>query len=377
MKILMVAGLAQSLINFRGHLIAALQAHGYDVHVAAPFFSAQSNIRVKLQAMGVTVHEVPMNRTGINPLVDMHTAWALWRLMRRIRPDMVLTYTIKSVVYGSLAAWFAGVPKRFALITGLGYAFQNLNEFSALQAIAQTLYRISLFRVTLVFFQNPDDLILFQKLGLLRARTRVSVVHGSGVDLDRFQYRPLLADGRKDDSVKFLCIGRLLIDKGIREYVEAARIIRHRYPSTKFRLVGAIDSNPNSISQQELNAWVAEGTIEYLGELTDVRRAIEDCSVYVLPSYREGTPRTVLEAMSTGRAVITTNAPGCRETVRNCDNGFLVPIKSVDSLAEAMECFIRDPRLAQIMGRRGRGLAEEKYDVHKVNAVMLREMEIC
>lgn len=376
MRILLVAGLADSLINFRGPLIAALQARGLDIHVAAPDLPAQSRTRKQLQAMGLTVHEVPMARTGTNPWADLRTMLALWRLMRRIQPQKVLGYTIKPVIYGTLAAWLARVPQRFAMITGLGYAFQGDGQRSNLQALVQGLYRVALARANLVFFQNPDDLALFQQRELLPQHGRICVVNGSGVDLNRFEYIPLADMSAGSNLTSFLCIGRLLGDKGIREYAQAARLIKQRHPEVRFVLVGAIDSNPNSVGRAELDAWIAEGSIEYLGKLDDVRSAIEACSVYVLPSYREGTPRTVLEAMAMGRAVITTDAPGCRETVITGINGFLVPVRSVEALEEAMERFIQDPELARQMGQRGRKMAEDKYDVHKVNTVMLREMGI-
>lgn len=376
MRILLVAGLADSLVNFRGPLMAALQERGLDVHVVAPDLPAQSSSRQQLQALGLTVHEVPMARTGTNPLADLRTTWALWRLMRRIRPEKVLGYTIKPVIYGTLAAWLARVPQRFALITGLGYAFQGEGQRSKLQALVQGLYKLALARANLVFFQNPDDLALFRQRGLLQLDSKVCVVNGSGVDLSHFEYSPLPGTRTGGKLPSFLCIGRLLGDKGIREYAQAAQIIRQSYPSVRFVLVGGIDSNPNSVSQAELDSWVAEGCIEYVGKLVDVRPAIEACSVFVLPSYREGTPRTVLEAMAMGRAVITTDAPGCRETVVNGDNGYLVPVKSADALAAAMVNFLREPDLAYCMGRRGRQLAEEKYNVHQVNAVMMSEMGI-
>lgn len=376
MRILLVAGLADSLINFRGPLIAALQARGLDVHVAAPDMPPQSRTRQQLQALGLTVHEVPMARTGTNPLADLRTTWALWRLMHRIQPEKVLGYTVKPVIFGTLAAWLARVPQRFALITGLGYAFQGQGQRSKLQALVQRLYKAALARSNLVFFQNPDDLALFRQRGLLRPDCKVSVVNGSGVDLSRYDYRPLAARSEGANQPSFLFIGRLLGDKGIREYAQAARIIKQRSPAVRFVLVGDIDSNPNSVGQAELDAWVSEGCIEYMGRLADVRPAIESCSVYVLPSYREGTPRTVLEAMAMGRAVITTDAPGCRETVVNGANGYLVQVKSAESLAAAMVHFLNEPDLARRMGLRGRKLAEEKYDVNKVNAIMMREMGI-
>lgn len=375
LRVLVIAGMHESLINFRGPLIAELQAKGFQVHVAAPDLPLHSCARWKLEAMALTVHEVPMLRTGTNPFADLHTALALWRLMRSIRPTMVLGYTVKPVIYGTLAAWLAGVPRRYALITGLGYAFQGNARFGTLQALVQRLYAWALCKAKLVFFQNPDDLALFRQRGILQASTPVCLVNGSGVDLVSFAAKPLpcfLDVG----GMRFLLIARLLGDKGVREYAQAARVLKRTHPQVQCALVGWIDTNPNAIAQSELDAWVAEGCIEYLGRVDDVRPAIEACSVYVLPSYREGTPRSVLEAMAMARAIITTDAPGCRETVVDGDNGFLVPVKDPDALAKAMLRFIDQPALLASMGARSRQIAEEKYDVHKVNAVMLNVMGI-
>ena len=196
------------------------------------------------------------------------------------------------------------------------------------------------------------------------------VVNGSGIDLAEYAVAPVPA------APRFLLIARLLGDKGVREYAEAARRLRRQHPQARFSLVGWIDDSPDAIAQRELDGWVAEGALEFLGRLADVRPAIAAASVYVLPSYHEGTPRTVLEAMAMGRAIITTDAPGCRETVMEGNNGLLIPVRSVPALVEAMERFIAEPGLAERMGRRSRQVAEAKYDVRKVNAVMLREMGI-
>lgn len=371
MSFLIISSFPDSLLHFRGHLMAALIAKGLQVHVAAPGLPDDSAVRQQLQALGYVVHSLPMRRTGTNPVTDAFTMWLLWRLMRRIRPSYVLGYTIKPVIYGSLAAWLAGVPSRFALITGLGYAFQGKADARRfLRALVQRLYGLALRHTHKVFFQNPDDQCLFRSLGLLPMSTPSCVVNGSGVDLASFAVAPLPA------GQHFLLIARLLGDKGVREYVMAAQRIKAVHPTVRFSLVGWIDENPDAIAQDELDAWIQAGTLDFLGRLSDVRSAIAACSVYVLPSYREGTPRTVLEAMAMGRAVITTDAPGCRETVIDGENGFLVPIKSVDSLCDAITRFLTDPTLAARMGQRGRQLAENKYDVHKVNELMLVEMGI-
>lgn len=368
-RFLVVASFAESLLGFRGPLLSALQARGLEVHVAAPSLQTGQPLRATLEALGLHVHHLPMQRTGTNPVADMHTLWALWLLMRRVKPHHVLGYTIKPVIYGSLAAWLAGVSHRFALITGLGYAFQQQGSRGALQALVQRLYALALARVQCVFFQNPDDQALFLQRALVAPGARTCVVNGSGVDVAAFDVVPLPAG-----PPCFLLVARLLGDKGVREYAQAASRIRALQPNVRCLLVGWIDTNPDAIKQHELDAWVANGTLEFLGRLSDVRPAIAKCSVYVLPSYREGTPRTVLEAMAMGRAIITTDAPGCRETVVHGHNGLLVPVSSADALTQAMLTFVEEPKLAVTMGARSRAVAEDKYDVHKVNTVMLAEM---
>src|SRR5690554_1955899 len=374
MKFLLIAGFADSLTIFRKPLIVALLDKGLEVHVAAPELSANQEVMSELTALGVIAHDIPMQRTGMNPLADLRALLALWQLMRRIKPRYVLGYTIKPVIYGSLAAWLARVPQRFALITGLGFAFmgEEDNQRSRVRAVVQGLYRTALRHCQTVFFQNPDDEALFRQLKIVSAHANTCVVNGSGVDVSQFEVAPFAENA----APRFLLIARLLGDKGVREYAQAAEQVKQQYPDAQFDLVGWIDANPNTITQVELDQWVAAGTISFLGRLNDVRPAIQDCSVYVLPSYREGTPRTVLEAMAMGRAVITTDAPGCRETVVDGDNGFLIPVKSVNELVEAIQRFIDNPELVAEMGERSRQVAEDKYDVHKVNQVMLGAMGI-
>ncbi|VAW76711.1 Lipid carrier : UDP-N-acetylgalactosaminyltransferase / Alpha-1,3-N-acetylgalactosamine transferase PglA; Putative glycosyltransferase [hydrothermal vent metagenome] len=370
MIFLLIASFPDSLIKFREPLIDALLAQGFTVHIAVPDLDIDSSIYSLLVKKGVKIHDVPLSRTGLNPLKDLFLLFTLCRLMLAIRPQFVLGYTIKPVIYGSLAAYMISVPYRFALITGLGYAFTGElhGVRKLLSIIVRQLYRLSLQGVHKVFFQNPDDQLLFRQLKILNQYDESFVVNGSGIDVSAFTNSDL------PKRTSFLLIARLLGDKGVREYAAAAKFVRQKYSNVCFRLVGWIDSNPDAIEQHELDRWVNDGTFEYLGKMDDVRPAISDCSVYVLPSYREGTPRTVLEAMAMGRAVITTDAPGCRETVVDGDNGFLVPVKSVVELAEAMIKFIEDDTLALRMGKRSREIAAEKYDVHKVNKVMLREM---
>ncbi len=378
MKFLMISSFLPSVLNFRGKLLEAIQAKGYEIHIMVPELANFQEEYQKLIALGYQVHEIPMQRTGTNPLADLKLLKNMYQQIRQIQPDVVLSYTIKPVIYGTLAAGLAKVPKRFALITGLGYAFQNVEtaKRSIFQKLVHGLYAQALKYAHKVFFQNPDDLKLFEEMHLLEANKPAVVVNGSGVNVQDFEVMPLPINEQGGVKASFLLIARLLGDKGIREYMAAARSIKAQYPEAEFHLVGWIDDNPSAISQQELETWVNDKIVNYWGKLSDVRPAIAASSVYVLPSYREGTPRTVLEAMAMGRAVITTDAPGCRETVSHGVNGYLVAVKSVDQLVQSMQYFIEDPKLMISMGQRSRKIALNKYDVHQVNKHMMTEMDI-
>lgn len=380
MKFLIIASYPASILKFRGALISSIHKAGFEIHIAAPEFNHFSEELNALKALGYCVHHIPMQRTGTNPVADCKTLFALYRLMTQVKPAYVMAYTIKPVIYGLMAATLARVPKRFALITGLGYAFQGAKEQhykkSFFQRAVHQLYTLALSSTQKVFFQNPDDERLFGSMGILKAHVPSKVVNGSGVNVSEYAVAPLPLDEQAQPTIRFLLIARLLVDKGVREYAKAAQVIKTRYPQVQFDLVGWIDDNPNAIEQQELDNWIQAGLINYWGKLANVQPAIVASSIYVLPSYREGTPRTVLEAMAMGRPVITTDAPGCRETVVNGFNGYLVAVKSVDALVQAMERFIIQPETIAVMGRASRQLAEEKFDVNAVNQTMLSEMGI-
>jgi len=377
MNFLIICSFLPSVLNFRGKLLEVIHQQGYEIHIIAPDLASFPAEHESLLDLDYCVHEVPMQRTGTNPASDLKTLLSMYALIKKIKPDYVLSYTIKPVIYGTLAAWLAKVPNRYALITGLGYAFQNVethSKRSIFQKLVHGLYQQALSRSHKAFFQNPDDLKLFQNLNLLKSQISSVVVNGSGVNVTDFNILPLPTNEQQQAKISFLLIARLLIDKGVREYAQAAEIIKQKHPNVEFNLVGWIDENPSAITQQELDQWVAKKIVKYWGKLADVRPAIAESSVYVLPSYREGTPRTVLEAMAMGRAIITTDAPGCRETVVEGDNGFLVEVKSVESLVEAMQKFIHQPELIEKMGNRSREIALHKYDVHQVNTHMMQEM---
>jgi glycosyltransferase involved in cell wall biosynthesis len=363
-KIVVLGNHPGSLVSFRGPLLQALAQLGHRIMACAPAMPVDRNIGPQymarvietLAAMGVVYRQVPIDRAGLNPGKDIRTLRALVSLFREVRPDIFLGYTMKPVIYGSLAAQLTGVPKHFSMITGVGHTFTAEDRKTRVLApLVQGLLRVALRKNDRLFFQNP-------------VRGRSVLINGSGIDLDAFRPAPVSA------AVSFLLLSRLIAEKGVREYVEAARMIRSRYPGVAFRVAGRIVHHPTAISESELQAWVNEGLIEYLGRLDDVRPAIAASSVYVLPSYREGTPRSVLEAMAMGRPIVTTDVPGCRETVRDGINGYLVPARSAQALAAALERFIAEPSLVTSMARESRRIAIEKYDVHKVNAVILEAM---
>ena len=371
-RMLVVAGFGESLIAFRGRLLAELSARGLDVHVAAPGLTQDADLVARLTDLGCTVHDAAINRTGRNPLQDLKTLIRLVRLYRSVRPTHTLCYTIKPVVYGMLAAWICGVQHRTALITGLGYSFNSSSGLmtKVAQLAARLLYRFGLRGAHTVIFQNPDDRDLFVRTGLAAAR-KCRVVSGSGVSLEHYAARPFVDDGYVD----FLLIGRLIRDKGVFEYADAAQRMVKKFPNARFHLIGWLDSNPGSATQQDLQRWIEAGLI-YHGKVDDVRDLLHMCDVYVLPSYREGTPRSVLEAMAVGRPIVTTDAPGCRETVQDGINGYLVPVQSVDALVDAFTAFMHDADLIRAMGGASRRLVEQKYDVNVVNKHMMEYLAI-
>ncbi len=372
MKVVVIGGYAPSLINFRGPLLKRLVALGHEVHALAP--AHVPDVAPQLEAMGVEYAMLPLSRRGMNPIADLGSILHLKQVLQRIKPDLVLSYTFKPVVYGSLAArmaWVGHKKRVYSIITGLGYAFTEDKGLKRriLFNVAKGMYRSGLRSCDGVIFQNPDDEAFFQKLEVIPSHATTTVVGGSGVDLEHFSVAPL------PEKPAFLCLSRLLKAKGVREYAEAAIRLKAKYPEVPFRLIGPREEGADTIPVKEVDAW-KEGGLEVLREVEDVRPEIAQCSTYVLPSYREGTPRSVLEAMSMGRAIVTTDVPGCRETVVDGKNGFLTPLKDVDALTNSMEKFIVDPTLATTMGAASRALAEEKYDVEKVNDAILSFMEL-
>lgn len=353
MHVLITVNAAWNIWNFRRSLVAALLAAGHEVTVLAP----PDDSVEKLVAMGCRFRRLEMDVKGLNPLADLALAARLRRIFRHEAPDAILSYTIKNNIFGALAARGMGVPF-LPTITGLGTAFLS---GGMLQRVAETLYRHAFRPLPAVFFQNGDDSALFLSRGLVRP-AQVRHLPGSGIDLARFAAAPMPdAEGA---APVFLMIARLLRDKGVREYVEAARLIRAEGIPARFQLVGAAGAdNRSAIALPEVEGWVAEGVVEYPGPQPDVRPFIRAATCVVLPSYREGAPRTLIEASAMARPVIATDVPGCRAVVKEGETGFLCQPRDAASLADALRRFLAlAPQDQAAMGRAARALMERDYD---------------
>lgn len=341
----MSANLAWNIVNFRSALVRQLVAEGYEVLVAA----GEDATAPALRAMGVRLLPLPMASRSISPFRD---GWLFLRfciLMRRERPDLFLGWTIKPNIYGSLAAALFGVAV-VNNISGLGTAFLRGGW---LARIARQLYRIGLRRSTTVFFQNAEDRDLFLADGMV-GRQQSALLPGSGIDTDVFA--PGAYSRSEDGIFRFLLVARLIGDKGVHEYVAAARAVRARHPGARFQIMGFLDvDNRTAISRTTLEAWVAEGVIDYLGQAEDVRPALVQADCIVLPSYREGTSRVLLEAAAMARPAITSDVPGCRDVVRDGITGLVCRPRDPDDLASKMDMMINlDTVRRQAMGQAAR-----------------------
>ena len=367
MKFLLISPKNRTVYNFRGVLLREIRARGYEVLVTGP---DRTDVD-KIEALGARFIEIPMNKTGTSILGDLRYCRALTELMKRERPDATLGYTVKPAIYGAIAAKRAGVRSVSSMVTGGGYTFISKSiKARVLGLIVRTLYRFGLGKADQVIFQNPDDRDEFCARGLVK-REKCHVVSGSGVDLTRFTPAPF------PERPTFFMLSRLLKSKGVREYLEAARLVKQTHPEARFLLLGKYETAmQDAVERDYVEQFIRDGIVERFEETADVRPYYAMCSVYVLPSYREGTPRTVLEAMAMGRPILTTDTQGCRETVWNGETGFLVPIKDVQALAEKMRWFLDYPEIIPTMGEKSCTYMEERFDVKKVNADMIGIMEI-
>ena len=366
-SVAIISSQAYSLINFRGSLIRDLVKSGVHVFTLAPDIDGQ--MWCSLEQLGATPVHIDLSRVGLNPAKDLWDTLSLIQLLRRLSPDVTLTYQIKPVIFGTVAAYFAVVSRRIAMVEGLGYVFTASDVVLSLRRKVlrigvSVLYKFSLALANRVIFLNHDDICEFVKAKLV-APAKVIHLDGIGVDLDYWESVPPCIE-----PVTFILVARLLREKGVVEFVEAARKLKAKYPALRFVLLGNIDLNPSSLKQSEVQAWVAEGLLEWPGHV-DVKPWLNSSSVFVLPSYREGLPRSTQEAMAVGRAVITTDVPGCRGTVVEGVNGYIVDPKSAKQLADAMMKFVEFPSRILDMGIESRKMAESRFDERRINAQII------
>jgi len=354
MKVAITLNTSWNIYNFRMSLIQALLKDGHDVVAIAPHDEYTS----KLIKAGCDFEDVTMDSRGASPIRDTALTFELYNIYKRVKPDIILHYTIKPNIYGTLAASLLGIPV-INNVSGLGTIFLNDDWISK---IALSLYRFSFKFPKKVFFQNHEDYQLFMDKKLIQ-RNLCEVIPGSGIDLNQFKPRPTKEKG-EGEAFEFLMISRLIIDKGIREYVAAAAILQERGMNAKFNLLGKLDElHSRGISSEELNDWIEEGYINYLGSTDDVRPYIEKADCVVLPSYREGTPRTLLEAAACAKPIVASNVPGCNNVVDHRLNGILCKVKDEEDLALKMkEMYYTAPDVRNEMGLRGRQIVERRFD---------------
>lgn len=367
MKLILISPKNRTVYNFRGDLIKEIIAKGYGVVVTGP---DETDVD-KIEALGARFKEIPMNKTGTSIIGDLTYCRKLTAFLKAEKPDATLGYTVKPVIYGAIAAKWAGVKNINSLVTGGGYTFIATSlKARTLGIIVRTLYRIGFRKADHVIFQNQDDLKEFTGRGLVK-KEKCSFVNGSGVNLEYFESVPF------PKEISFFMLSRLLKSKGVGEYLEAARMVKDMYPRVKFYILGKYETAmQDALDREYVEQFIRDGIVERFEETDDVRPYYAMCSVYVLPSYREGTPRTVLEAMAMGRPIITTDTQGCRETVKEGVNGFLVPIKESKAVADKMIWFIEHSEKIAEMGQESYLYVKEKFDVHKVNADMLNIMKL-
>lgn len=375
-KIILIGNTSSTMLGFRSDLIKELVRNHCKIYAFVCEYSEEhlENIR----QLGAIPIVYKMNRGGLNPFADLKTVFELKKYIIQIKPDIVFSYFTKPVVYGSLAAKISKVSKIIGMIEGLGTPFTVHKHGQSLKVKLIRFIQVRLYKMVFPFldkiiFLNPDDPIdLIQDNHIKIKKNAIEMLGPIGLNLAEFHYQ------RWDETqnLSFIFIARLLAEKGIFEYLEAAKIVKQEYPNVTFKIIGGLDhENPYGLTQEQLDEVVATGVVEYPGFVTDVAKRIQDSAVFVLPSYyREGVPRSTQEAMAIGRPVITTDVPGCRETVVNGVNGFLVPKWDPQALAEKMCYFIENPEFINIMGSESYKIAQENFDVSKVNKKLLEIM---
>lgn len=372
MKIAIIGTTASSFYGFRADLIKALLTNEHTVYAFTSECVPQDLKRI--EALGAIPIIYYLNRGGLNPLADIKATYILSKQIKQIAPDLVFSYFSKPVIFGTLAAKIAKTPRIIGMLEGLGYTFTDQPEGISkktrlIKSIQVLLYKIAVPQLDKLIFLNPDDpKDLLEKYSI--KVKQVEVLGGIGLNLQEYPHQPIV---NIEKPLTFLFIGRLLKEKGIHEFILATKIVKARYPKTQFTVLGAIDSsNLGALRQKELDQLISSKIVNYPGHVENVRDWIANAGVFVLPSYREGLPRSTQEAMAIGRAVITTDVPGCRETVVDGINGFLVEKWNPQALAEKMIYLIEHPEQIAIMGYESYKIAQEKFDADKVNKILLK-----
>ncbi|MBC2844984.1 glycosyltransferase family 4 protein [Winogradskyella flava] len=361
-RVLIIASFAGSLIRFRGDFISSLISNNFEVFTASPSYT--TNDLEILREKGAHPIEFKLQRTGLNPFKDFKSILELKSIMKNNKIDLVFPYTVKPVIYGSFAANMVKVPV-ISLITGLGFAFTGLTfKARILQRFNETLYKLSIRKNKYIVFQNKDDHQLFLDRNVISKKQPVAFVSGSGVNLNEFRFK----EKNPTDQVSFLLIARLIKEKGIALYMEAAKVLKVRYPKAEFHVIGAIETSPSAISEDELHRLHEKSIIVFHGKQMNIEEHLHKRDIFVLPSYyREGIPRTTLEANACGNPIITTDSVGCRESVKDGVNGLLIEPQNLDALVTAMEFFITNPEKIREMGINSRKYAEDRFDANIIN----------
>lgn len=366
MKIAVLSSHTPSLFWFRMDMMKEFIANGHTVIAVGQH--PEADWKSKFKQYGIEYNQIYVERNGTNPLKDIKTFLMLYQFMKVEKPDKVFCYHAKTIVYGSIAARLNKITEVYSLIAGIGSIFIGKGlKNKIVKTIMKIEYWVACKCSKKVFFQNNDDKNEFIRNGLIKD-DKTFIINGSGVNIEKFKPEII------PKEPAFLFIGRLIKDKGIMEYLEACRQVKEKHSHIRCLLIGPYDSNPSSLKPEELKPYIDNGIIDYYGEQSDVRPFIAQCSIYVLPSYHEGTPKTVLEAMAMGRAIITSNAPGCRETVIDGVNGYLVEVKDVKGLINKMEYLIANTEVSKVMGNLSLKIAKEKYDVKIVNRAIMHTM---
>ncbi len=366
MKIMVLSSHTASLFWFRLEMMKNWLSMGHSVLAVGN--ESEEVWGSKFAEFGVAYQRIAFDRNGINPIRDFRSFVAVWKYIRQEKPNKIFAYQAKSVVYGSIAARLNRISSFYPMIAGVGSIFIGSGwKTQLVKSILILMYRLACSLSQAVFFQNRDDAALFIKHKIVKPE-KIVMINGSGVNLDKFKSQPL------PQQPRFLMIGRLIRDKGLIEYLNACELIKKDCPNIECDLVGPFDTNPSALTPEDLQPYIDRKIVNYWGEQTDVRPWLSQCQVFVLPSYHEGTPKTVLEAMATGRPIITCDVPGCRETVDPDVNGWLIPAKDSKALYVIMTKSISDYTLLEKMGKNSREIAERRFDVNQVNRTISRTM---